>query len=137
MSDKEYFAAGKVVTNETAIEVVDDVADVTPMKSGGFLFRSPIDLCVNEESTRINNMIQIIHRCTFIDCGVVHDTVDVESGANSITPSDKAKKRKWLYRTMNQQRQTTHDIVGNTISYRPVSSLLDVLNVVDSFLRNN
>ena len=38
---------------------------------------------------------------------------------------------------MNQQRETTQDIVGNMIKVSLYSTSLEVLNVVDKFLGEN
>jgi len=96
------------------------------------LFCSTIDQSVNEGG-HIDSMVQRVHYIVFIDSVVVQDVINVESGMTNIAPSKEAKKRKWLYRTMNQQRETTQYIVGKMIEVRPYSTLLEVLNVLYNF----
>ena len=97
----------------------------------------PIDLSVcdsTNEDGDVECMVKRVHRRAFINSGVVQEVIDVESSLLKYAPSDKAEKMKWLYQSMNRCRETTRDIVGNTIDARPNSTSLDVLKVVNKFL---
>ena len=70
----------------------------TPMKSGGSSSRLPIDLSICDSTNEDNDIeciVKRVHRCAFIDSGVVQEVIDVES--TKYAPRDKAEKLKWLY----------------------------------------